>query len=81
LSTKYVDILKLLGGSALVVGAAMIMLPDLVRLLTSLGRMALLIVVIVAAAFLITQVAHYIRKARSSATQQDPPEAKENVDQ
>lgn len=85
---QHVDVLKILGGSVLVLGALMIMLPDLIKLVTSLGRIALLILLIVGTTFLIVQVVNYIRKTRTtssrtsqSAKENEAPDVKEKVDE
>lgn len=68
-------------GAALVIGAAMIMLPDFVKLFTSLGRILVLVIAIVGVAFLVAYLSHNLKKSSKSASLQDPPEAKENVSQ
>lgn len=77
----YVEILKLGSGAALIIGAAMIMLPDFVRLFSSLGRILLLVVAIVAIAFLISYFSHHLKKSAQKAALKDSPEAKENASQ
>jgi VIT1/CCC1 family predicted Fe2+/Mn2+ transporter len=81
LKKRYVEILKIGSGAALIIGAAMIMLPDFVRLFSSLGRILLLVIAIVAIAFLFAFLSHHLKKRAQSAAHQDPSEAKENVSQ
>jgi hypothetical protein len=81
LKKGYGDILKIGSGAALIIGAAMIMLPDFVKLFTSLGRIFALVIAIVAIAFLFSFLSHHLKKRAQSAARQDPPEAKENASQ
>jgi len=67
LRTRYGQLLKIFGGGLVVLAAAVIILPDLLRLLTWLGRIAILVGLIVAIAYIISLLINHIDKTGVSS--------------
>jgi hypothetical protein len=76
LKAKYVDVLKLVAGSLLIFGAIIIVLPDVLKLVTSAGRMIILVVAIAGGALLVTLLTNYLKNLWKSARESNTSKGK-----